>query len=70
MRTLVWEAISLPALLVGSGANATPEACPQDQMRGADGQCIPNTGKGQSGNPGGGTAAVEAAKSGFAAEPS
>jgi hypothetical protein len=68
MRTLVWAAVCLPDLLVGSGANATPEACPQDQMRRADGQYISNTGKGQSGNPDGGTAVLEAAQSGFAAE--
>ena len=45
----IWAAVCLPDLLVGSGANATPEACPQDQMRRADGQYISNTGKGQSG---------------------
>ena len=73
MTTVVWAALCLPVFLVGVGADAqqatTPDDCPQDQMHGADGQCIPNTGKGQTGNPGSGTAAVEAAKGGAAAEP-
>lgn len=71
MWRLLWAAACLPVLLTATGARAegadTPDACPQGQMLGADGQCIPNTGKGQSGNPGGGTAAVEAAKGGAAA---
>jgi hypothetical protein len=73
MRAMVWTAAWVSVLLIGASVNAqeaaTPGVCPQGQMRGADGQCIPDTGKGQSGNPGGGTAAVEAAKGGAAAEP-
>ncbi len=73
MRTLIWVAVCGPALVVAAGAGAQqatiPDACPQGELRGADGRCIPNTGAGESGNPGGGTAAVEAAKGGAAAEP-
>src|SRR5690606_29879146 len=73
MWAMVGAAACLFTLLAGSGAGAQqatiPDVCPDGQMRGADGQCIPDTGIGQSGNPGAGTAAVEAAKGGAAAEP-
>ncbi|MGD9510786.1 MAG: hypothetical protein AB7I59_29280 [Geminicoccaceae bacterium] len=73
MRAMAGAAACLSTLLVASGAGAqqatVPDVCPHGQMRGADGQCIPDTGTGQSGNPGAGTAAVEAAKGGAAAEP-
>jgi hypothetical protein len=73
MRMFVWAALCGPALLAAAPAGAqqstTPDVCAQGQMRGADGQCIPGTGAGEAGNPGGGTAALEAAKGGAAAVP-
>ena len=73
MRTLLWTVVCGPALLVSAPAGAQqatiPDVCAEGQMRGADGQCIPGTGMGEVGNPGGGPAALEAAKGGAAAVP-
>lgn len=58
--------IALMASLALVAPALAQQNCPQGQMHAADGSCIPGTGA-ESGKPAGGTANVEAAKSGSAA---
>jgi hypothetical protein len=58
----------LATLVLGGPALAQQQECPQGQLRAADGSCIAATGP-KAGRPGGGTANIEAAKGGTAAEP-
>jgi hypothetical protein len=65
--SIILRTALLAPLVLALPVQAQQQPCPQDQLTAADGTCVPGTGS--EGKLGGGTANIEAAKGGAAAEP-
>ena len=66
--SIIRRLVLLAPLVLALPAQAQQQQpCPQGQLPAADGSCVPGTGS--NAKPGGGTANIEAAKGGAAAEP-
>ena len=65
--SIIRKLVLLAPLVLALPAQAQQPSCPQGELPAADGTCVPGTGS--AGQPGAGTANIEAAKGGAAAEP-